>query len=315
MRLDVLYSLVAHEAPECLYDLLNNIARFHPGVRVGVVCHLNPLLHPAVRFRLRGVAGVWVNPACWSKRWCSSDLLAAHVENFRHVETLGVEAAYFIPLASNCAFHRPVTRAGLDAWAEAPRAGGPMPALADAWAWRAAWEMNVELREGLRARGVDPCWSYHEGAILRFGVFRRIVEDLAAMRWREVVRCELPFEEVLLPALHRRHAGGDFGRLCAVEIARMPAGEAAVPFIAGLELPCVKPVRRVFEDPVRRWLRSAPRPEGSPFWVEFRHRPRLAAVAGWFWGGRARVLGWLERRRRRAGGDRARAAEAGPGGR
>ena len=47
-RYDIVYSITAHECPECVQQLYDNIIRYNAGLRVLVVFHINEALHAVV---------------------------------------------------------------------------------------------------------------------------------------------------------------------------------------------------------------------------------------------------------------------------
>ncbi len=248
---DILYSITAHEAPNCVIDLIENIFANHVGLQVGIFLHTNPALHAALEGIIPYRHG-WLHPAPFDKQWCSYGIFLGHIMNMKYMIEHGIQGRYVCILASNCMFHRPVTREFLDAkYAEAEETyvpTAPMPPIPE---WGPTYQLrcNYEFFRFFHEYRIPFVNSYHEGVLFPWDVMCKIAtfQDWVAMRSR--VALEFSFEEVLFSSLHLYFTGRRVRSICTMK-------NIHVDTIQDIENPCVKTVPRTYDDPVRTWLRK-----------------------------------------------------------
>mgnify|MGYP001607182952 CR=1 FL=1 len=102
---DIIYSTCAHESIECLYNLYENIQKFHPGLYAAFIVHANPDLYAKKDEIPRAENLIW-HPDPTVKERFTSKLFLGHLENFRYASTV-CDFHFFSTLASNCMFVRP----------------------------------------------------------------------------------------------------------------------------------------------------------------------------------------------------------------
>ena len=228
---DIIYSINVHESPECVHDLLDNIFAFHPQLSVGVILHTNNLMFEALQNINR--PHVWVYPNPLDKQWCSYGIFLGYIQNFRYLIESKIHAKYYILLASNCMFHRPVSLEFIqDKYMEPedtyiPTA--PMPTIPE-WCQTYQLSCNPQFFQELK---IPLCNSYHEGAIFPWYVFQQIVtlKDWNALK--SLIRLEFAFEEVLFPSLHRYFTGQTLRSLCTMKHIDLES-------IHEIQNPCIK---------------------------------------------------------------------------
>jgi hypothetical protein len=102
-KFDIVYSVLAHEEPECLLDLVKNILHFNRKYKIKIVINASlnlcmwldkSIFPPEVSF----------TPKPKNRIKYSYDLLGGHVDNFIYSENLDFD--HYILLASNCMFFK-----------------------------------------------------------------------------------------------------------------------------------------------------------------------------------------------------------------
>ena len=112
---DILYSILIHEAPECVIDLIQNINYFHKGTKVAILFHTNPSMLQFAEQLTKKYDNVFVNSDVTIKKHYTYSLLDGHVKNIEYCVVQQLKAKYIVLLASNCMFWKPVTLETVDA--------------------------------------------------------------------------------------------------------------------------------------------------------------------------------------------------------
>ena len=107
MKTDILYSITAHEKPECVWNMYENIMKYHRGLRVEVIVHANPILYEELQSNMPPSSTMLLHAEPTFKERFTSSLFLAHLANFKYMQKVDFE--FFCPLASNCMFvHEPL---------------------------------------------------------------------------------------------------------------------------------------------------------------------------------------------------------------
>lgn len=206
-KTDIVYSVTAHESPECVYNLYENIVKFHPGLSVMVIFHTSPDLyelckslpkHPNLLYHPR--------PSVKARFTCS--LFFAHLDNYRQVYHFDFD--YFCTLASNCMFVRPVD-------IEAIRKTTPDVNITPAkyelpdpekWMWQ-EFVRNKRLVAIFKEEGIPVHVIIHEGAYFQKQVMKTMVHfcNIEGITPEIFDFDTLPAEEVLLPSIEKYITG------------------------------------------------------------------------------------------------------------
>jgi hypothetical protein len=106
---DIAFSILAHEEPGALLNLLQNIEKFNVHYRFLVCLHFNDAMFSAFTAgnlsQLRGKgANVLINPSHFNKTWSSYTLLKGHMQNYEMIVQRGVRVRRIMLLASNVMF-------------------------------------------------------------------------------------------------------------------------------------------------------------------------------------------------------------------
>jgi len=100
--IDIIYSILAHESPESLDNLIDNLYKFNINYQIKIILHLNENL-----FKTYQNDKVIINPIYYDKKLYHSSLLRAHLENFNEIKKIS-QFKFFIPIASNCLMIKPM---------------------------------------------------------------------------------------------------------------------------------------------------------------------------------------------------------------
>ncbi len=245
---DIIYSINVHESPECVYDLIKNIRAYHQTLTVGIILHTNKNLFEV----LQPSKDVWIYPQPLDKEWCSYGIFLGYIQNFLYLHSKNIEAKYYILLASNCMFHRPVSLELIqNKYAESedvyiPTA--PMPPIAE-WAPIYQLSCNADFFNFFHELGIPFINSYHEGSIYPWEIFHKIatLKDWNTMRSK--ITLEFSFEEVLFPSLHKYFTNKGLRSICTMKLITLES-------IHEIKNPCIKSIQREYNTPIRQWLRK-----------------------------------------------------------
>lgn len=248
---DILYSITAHEAPDCVIDLIKNIFAYHPALHVGIIIHTSHYLYSEL-YNAIPYKHVWIHPKPFDKQWCSYGIFLGHILNFTFILEHTLQSRYVCVLASNCMFHRPVTLQILDdKYAESDETyipTAPMPPIPE-WAPTYQLSCNKPFFAFFHQYGIPFVNSYHEGVFFPWNVMKQIATFRDCINMRSLITIDFSFEEVLFSSLHLFFTGRRVRSICTMK-------QIEIHTIHEIQNPCVKTVARKYNDPVRVWLRK-----------------------------------------------------------
>lgn len=248
---DILYSITAHEAPDCVIDLVENIFANHVGLQVGIFLHTNPTLYSALENTIP-YKHVWLHPEPFEKAWSSYGIFLGHIMNMTYMMQHSIKGRYVCILASNCMFHRLVTPELLDAKYNEPDETyvptGHMPPIPE-WGPSYQLQCNHVFFRFFHEFKIPFVNSYHEGILFYWDTISQIVSFRDWVAMRPLVALEFSFEEVLFSSLHVFFTGRKVRSICTLKDIQHDS-------IHEIQNPCIKPVPRKYNNPVRVWLRN-----------------------------------------------------------
>ena len=160
-----MYSITAHECPECVQQLYDNIIRYNAGLRVLVVFHINEALH-AVVDSIPSHDNLLFNPTRTDKARFTASIFLAHLDNYRFVK--GIDFGLFCTLASNSLFVRQVDMEHIEANTPALAVGPTGYSLGDTETWSAdEFVKNEALVALFKERDIKVEVAIHFGAYFR----------------------------------------------------------------------------------------------------------------------------------------------------
>lgn len=206
-KYSIAYSITAHESPECVMNLYENIVKFHPGIPVLVVFHTNPALYREC-MRLPQHDNLWFHPVPKKKERFTASIFLAHLENYKFIERQDFD--FFCTLASNCMFVRPVDMDSIRATTPGLYIGGSGYKMFDPEKWTyQEFLKNVHLVNTFKQNDISVEVVTHEGAYFRKEVMGEMVDFCRRKKIDSdaFVYDTLAAEEVILPSLEKYLTG------------------------------------------------------------------------------------------------------------
>jgi hypothetical protein len=252
---DILYSVGCHEHPDGFLDFLRNVFYYNKACTVGVVVNCNVYMYTALKDRIGEIPNVYILPTPWDKTLYTYDIVKTHVQNFEYCKTAELSATYFIPLSSNCMFHKQVSIDSITSLCGKKHDTSLKTCTHTGWLWP-IFLQNKNIVAQLNRDGI---YNYaviqHEGIILQFPIMGKIVSYLRENTIQQKASRDTVFEEILLGTLHAHFTGYMPPLLCKVFWDK-PGYRPTITEIEDTSEPCVKRVQRTYDDPVREWLRE-----------------------------------------------------------
>jgi hypothetical protein len=258
MTYDIIYSVGCHEHPDGFLDFLRNLFYYNKAFSVCVVVNCNRFMYDALHDKIDEFSGkVYVMPNPWDKRMYTFDILETHVQTMEYCKKLKLSATYFIPLASNCMFHKHLTCDYIVSLRSTPvDIADPSGHPQTNWQWPMFYR-NVTITNILNADGIfNYQGSQHEGMLLKFDIMEKIATYLREKNCYNQVQCQFPFEEILLVTLYAYFTGQKPPLICKVFWNNPGYMPKSISEIEETTEPCIKRVMRDYNNPTRKWLRE-----------------------------------------------------------
>jgi len=255
----ILYSILIHEAPECIIDLINNINYFNKGTKVAILFHTNPTIFSFAKTLTKKYDNVFVNSDITTKKVYTYSLLDGHVKNIEYCVVQDIQAKYIVILASNCMFWKPVTIETVDElFAKRVPFNNETykdPTTENTWHWPLFFK-NDELVQTLKDINMKYFVALqHEGAVLEYDTAIRMVREIKSNMLNTMIKVETTFEEILIVSMIIKLTGYNEVNICRV-FWEIDGYRPSVEQIKACSLPCVKIRDRDYNSEVRTWLRS-----------------------------------------------------------
>lgn len=218
MRLDIIYSLCAHESAECLFNLYENILKFNEGKNVLVVVSINQHLCDELRsYELNDYPKLLINPKITEKQKFSHHILFGHFDNYDLIRLNDFDL--FCTLASNCMFVRKPDWNQI--YTETPRLNVTTRIFMVPDTTKSLWDefiKNEHIVEVFEKEGVEPTLINCEGSFYRKEVFNYIYYFCILNRiTKEAFTNDVtPAEETVLPSIERLATGDVSKRYCGL---------------------------------------------------------------------------------------------------
>jgi len=250
--MSLIYSVLCHEHPDSVVDMIQNIFYYHKDISCTIVLNTTPDMYTVLKAHESPT--IFLAPPSNKQMW-TYDILKGHIINFTFCQTNALRSTYFIPLASNCMFHRHVTLSEInDACASVATSSSPAENYAK-WHWPKFFR-NYDIIRCLRKHNIHKFYrGNHEGAILPYDIMAKIVNFTLTNNIISLIQQETVFEEMLLHTLYSHFVGREIVNICKI-FTTSPNLTPSIEEIEAEKKPCVKRVDRNYNDPVRSWLRT-----------------------------------------------------------
>ena len=275
----IVYNILAHEQPACVFDLVQNIAKFNVTHEWRVIVNYSNYLNEAIgHWKMDNVI---VCPRAFDKHWHTYSLLQGLVENWLHVKQIGLTYSHMMFFASNCMFvTTPPNFEQFDMW-------DPSSTIEDFKAktsvdyqetWNTLahyegiddwhWNFFTQNKKITSILNNLPCARFSgaqwEGVIYSQSVADTILGFIHERDLGHLVNQEMCFEEFILPTLEQTFFQSFAKRLCHVAWNRehlTPTVDDIAKIIeqcrAGISEQCmVKRIPRDLDNPLRRLVNN-----------------------------------------------------------
>jgi hypothetical protein len=213
---DIIFSINVHESYDCTIDMINNIDLCNSHINFLIVIHANISMYNQLKKYQHDK--VLLNPLPYDKKWLSYTLLKGHIDNFLYLKNKNISFKHFMLLASNCMFiKKGYNPRGYDLL--------PHPNLYSTFdnephlkKW-GHWEKllkNNKLIEKFDSMGIEIKKKLHEGTVLTYEVFDKMIEMINEHDMFGLIEYDLCFEEIILPSLENYLTGRVSYRVCKV---------------------------------------------------------------------------------------------------
>lgn len=242
--MDIVYSLTCHEDPASFMDLIKNIQYFNRNLKICIIVHANDYMFSELNGKVEHL-----NPIYYNRRLYTIDIFKSHIENFDYTVSKGIDMTYFIPLASNCYFHKAVT---LD-YIKSLLDNSPNAIIPKREGWN-HWSSILENKK-INLNLGELYVSQHEGIILPKQIAEKISEHVRIHDIYNNLECETVFEEYLLASMYSNLTGKQPQIICKI-FWTLPNFTPSLEEIINCEFPCVKRVSRDYNDTIRVHFRE-----------------------------------------------------------
>lgn len=256
---DIIYSVLIHEAPECIIDMIENIKYFNKGIKFAIIFHANPTIFGFAQTLTKKYDNVFVNSDVTVKKLYTYSILDGHIKNIEYCVVKDIRAKYIVLLASNCMFWKPITLETVDDFFAKRTPFNPEiykdPTTDNTWHWPLFFK-NHELVQRLK----DIKMKYfvvlqHEGAIIDYDTAMQMMSQIKCNLLNTIIKVETTFEEILVPSMIVKLTGYNQANMCKV-FWEIDGSIPSIEQIKACSLPCVKIRDRDYNSEVRIWLRS-----------------------------------------------------------
>jgi hypothetical protein len=189
-----------------------------------------------------------LNPIHYNRRNVSIDIFKSHIENFDYAVSNGIDMKYFIPLASNCYFHKPLTLDYIKSLLD--NSPNVTPTETVGWYWP-----SILLNKKINSNLGKLYMSAHEGFILPKQIAEIISQHVKTYDIYNNVEDNIPFEEYLFASLYSNITGRKPQIICKV-FWDAPGYTPSLEQIINCEFPVVKRVYRDYNNPIRIHFRT-----------------------------------------------------------
>jgi hypothetical protein len=273
---EILYSVLAHEEPEVLVDFIKNVFYFNSTMKVCIVLNCSEKLYSDIKHRIKGVNGLFNNPYPSNKKWATYSLFDSHLNNYIFfAHHMKLKFKYFIPLASNCMFHKDFTYAILNK--ELLNTYDDFRRSEDVYNFsnfnnywhfpvRLLFTRNNTMLEIFKKDNIEMHASQLEGSIIDYETMEYIHNYIKSHNISEHVEQEIAFEEFLFASLYFKKNGKGVPHMCKVFwkldsyvynlLFKTEYNVPTVQELIGTEEVCVKNIPRSINNELRVYIRK-----------------------------------------------------------
>jgi hypothetical protein len=248
---DIIYSFQAHEEPDCVVDLIKNILYFNRLMKVFVIVNVNHLLFQTVKEKIKDIENTCLYPIPEDKDNTLKRVVKSQTNNFFHCYTNCIYSQYFIPLTSDCYFHKDIILSDITRIYESTQIA--IPPKQEGWVWPYV-HANIHIHNLLVSLGFTTYYkSQHEGAILPYEIMKINSSIIRDGMIEQIYTYDMVFEEYIYPTIFSTLTGKEMPYLCDF---RWRTDELSFKELKDIQKPCIKRVFRKLDSPLRMAIRK-----------------------------------------------------------
>jgi hypothetical protein len=249
---DVIYSFPAHEESDCVIDFIKNIFYFNRSIKVFIIVNANLLLFETLQDKMKDIENVCLYPIPEDKTsQLFKRVVKSQTNNFFHCYSKCIHSQYFIPLTSDCYFHKDTTLSDINRIYESSQIA--IPPKQEGWLWPCV-HANINIYNLLVSIGFTTYYrSQHEGAILPYEIMKINSSIIKDGLIEQIYTQDMPFEEYIYPTIFSTLTGKEMPYLCDF---RYRTDELSFKELEEIQKPCIKRVFRKLDSPLRKAIRE-----------------------------------------------------------
>ena len=257
MTYDLIYSIIAHESPEVLTNMIENITKYNNNNSFLIILHLNEFMYNEFKSIDNKVI---INPIYYDKNKHHHILTQAHLENFNYMKQ-HYKFNNFMLLASNCMFIKQIEHIKQKKNSNniyTINEKTDIHKLRKEWRFFVQFSYNKQIVDIFQNNRIKILHESHEGATYNFHLMNRIYNFIYDNKIFDLVEKEMCFEEVLFPSLERYFNGKLVNRYCKVYLYQhnsTPTIEDIIKLLNKDGIQCiVKRVKRNMQHRIRQFI-------------------------------------------------------------
>lgn len=263
---DIVYSIIAHEAPDVLHNQIENIKKWNVSKNILICLHLNDYMYSVFHSNDESVI---INPDHFNKRMYSVDILQAHVRNVRFLREKNINYKSFMLIASNVMFvkqfdinkHMPTIKLSEELYTVE---NSYIVAFNKCSAWN-GWRLfgkYSQLIQICNQKKIPLVFDQNEGRLYSRELIEKIADFLEENKLLAYEYNEVIAEEIFLPSLEKYFCGNkNVEKFCKVywdshnfqvtvdDIHNVRNNKEENTY-------CVKRVNRRMNDPIRNYINN-----------------------------------------------------------
>jgi hypothetical protein len=197
LKYDIVYSLLAHESLESLYNLIENIFSNNLNYNIAIIIHFNNYMIDNFNTTIENV---FINDIYYDKKLYNHTILKAHSDNFNYFEKKKIKFQYFIPLSSNCMFIKQMNIPSDYKYSNIQYKEDFKINTSSAWHWKKILK-NKNIIEIFKKNKIPIRIGFHEGRIIFYNLFKKINDFIIENKIFSNIEEECVFEEFIIPSL------------------------------------------------------------------------------------------------------------------
>ena len=193
------FSIIAHESPNSVKDLCENIHYFVKDNHK-IIIHTNPEIDEETRNLTKHLDYVYIFPKPFRKKKHNSILWKSHIENFEYLQSLNIKFNKFIMLASNCLFINEFNPNNINKNKLVDEIHYDKEL--ECWAHYNKLKQNHKLMDFFQKNAIKPYLQQHEGMVIETNIMKKIISFQNKHKILDLITKEFCLEEIIPVSLY-----------------------------------------------------------------------------------------------------------------